>query len=63
MADLTYPVGDLDTYLWIAGQYREWRKKQDGAEINAEARKLFSDQSTEVEDLLQMLLAASVETP
>ena len=32
---------EMDRYLWLAGQYREWLKRGDDARINGELRGLF----------------------
>ncbi|MHB9129712.1 MAG: hypothetical protein ACYDBB_01310 [Armatimonadota bacterium] len=56
VAGLSCSVGELDTYLWIAGLYRAWSRDTERAQINTEARKLFSEDSAEVKVLLQVLL-------
>lgn len=34
-------AAELDRYLWLAGQYREWRRKSERALLNGEARRVF----------------------
>ncbi len=47
---------ELDRYLWLAGQYREWRKKDGQAQINTELRALFENPSPGVREDLSALL-------
>jgi len=44
----------LDRYLWLAGEYAAWKKKQ-GVAINAEFAVLFAHPSGEVAALLDVL--------
>ncbi len=48
---------ELDHYLWIAGQYRTWRKNHE-APINAELSRLFAGAADGVEADLAVLLPA-----
>ena len=56
LAALSCSFRELDYYLWLTGQYREWRAK--GA-ISAEVRALFKDPPPEVRPRLEALLANS----
>jgi len=46
---------DLDGYLWLAGQYRDWRNKGDDAQLNAELRSLFEDDDPQTQADLKVL--------
>ncbi len=52
--DATYR--ELDRYLWLTGQYREWLDKGDEAQINSELRQLFEGPSPEAARALKALL-------
>lgn len=52
---LTATLRDLDCYMWLAGQYREWLRKHDKAQINSELRSIFEDKDPEVRQLLAIL--------
>lgn len=43
---------DLDRYLWLTGQYREWLDKGGEATLNSELRSLFANEDPEVQRLL-----------
>ena len=47
---------DLDRYLWLTGQYRDWRKKREEAQLNSELRSLFEDNRPRVQADLKVLL-------
>jgi hypothetical protein len=47
LSALSASLRDLDRYLWLAGQYRDWLKKGDQAPTNAELRSLFEAPSPE----------------
>lgn len=49
---LTATLRDLDRYLWLVGQYREWLEKGGEATLNSELRSLFEDDEAEVQRLL-----------
>jgi hypothetical protein len=55
VSGLSVTLRDLDRYLWLTGQYREWLKKGDKAQLNSELRSLFEDDNTEVRQLLSIL--------
>lgn len=46
---------DIDRYMWLTGQYREWLKKRDKARINSELRSIFEDKDPQVQQLLGIL--------
>lgn len=52
--DVTYR--ELDRYLWLGGQYRDWLKNGEEAQINSELRSLFEDPSPEQKAELDMLV-------
>jgi len=52
---LSATLRDLDRYMWLAGQYREWLKKGNKAILNKELRLLFEDQNQEIRQLLSIL--------
>lgn len=54
-AELTCTTKELDSYLWLAGLFREWKKSGDKARINTEVFRLFNDSSKEVQMLLDDL--------
>lgn len=41
LSGISASLRDLDEYLWLAGQYREWLKRGEDARINGELRGLF----------------------
>jgi hypothetical protein len=55
VSGLSVTLRDLDRYLWLTGQYREWLDKGDKARLNSELRSLFDDDDTEVRQLLGIL--------
>lgn len=55
ISGLSATLRDLDRYMWLAGQYREWLSKRDKAQINSELRSIFMDKDPEVRQLLGML--------
>ena len=55
LSNLNASFRELDRYLWLGGQYREWLKKGDGAFINRELRELFEDESGEAAPYLKAL--------
>jgi hypothetical protein len=55
VSGLSVTLRDLDRYLWLTGQYREWLKKGDKARLNSELRSLFEDEDTEIQRLLGIL--------
>jgi hypothetical protein len=55
LSGLSVTLRDLDRYLWLTGQYREWLKKGDKAQLNSELRSLFEDGNTAVRQLLAIL--------
>ena len=63
MTGISCSVGELDTYLWIAGQYRAWCRNAERAQINTEARRLFREDSAYVKTLLHALLPSVPPTP
>ena len=54
-ADLSCTTRELDSYLWLAGLYREWKKSGDKARINTEVLRLFGDRSEKVQTILDAL--------
>jgi len=60
LSGLSVTLRELDRYLWLTGQYREWLKKGDKAQLNSELRSLFEDQDTEVKRLLGILWTGTV---
>lgn len=49
---LSVTLRDLDRYLWLTGQYREWLDRGGEATLNGELRSLFEDDDREVQRLL-----------
>jgi len=47
LSGVTASLRELDQYLWLAGQYREWRKRTEDARINGELRGLFEKPPTD----------------
>ena len=47
LSGLTCSLRDMDRYLWLTGQYREWLRIGDEATTNSELRSLFVDPSEE----------------
>lgn len=43
LSDIDATYRDLDRYLWLAGQYRDWKQNGEDAQINAELRELFEN--------------------
>lgn len=46
---------ELDRYLWLAGQYREFLDKRDEAQLNSELRPVFESRDPEIQLLLRQL--------
>jgi hypothetical protein len=59
-AGLTCSTRDLDHYLWVAGEYRAWRKNRN-ARINVEIRGLFNSPSPGCKADLRAMLPASLD--
>ncbi len=59
LAGYNGPTREFDRYLWIAGQYRVWRKKLK-EKINGELAALFSERSRAVMDNLDTLMPPGV---
>lgn len=55
ISGLSATLRDLDRYMWLAGQYRQWLKKRDKAQINSELRSIFVDKDPEIQKLLEIL--------
>ncbi len=51
---------ELDHYLWLAGQYRTWKKNPE-ARLSREIRELFEDPTPEVAADLNALLPATLD--
>ncbi len=43
LSGVSASLREMDQYLWLAGQHREWLKNGDDARINGELRGLFDD--------------------
>lgn len=52
--DATYR--ELDRYLWLAGQYREWLEEGEDAQINTELRGLFESPPPDAAEALTRLV-------
>ncbi len=50
---------DLDRYMWLVGQYRDWLKKGDEAITNGELRGLFESEEAEAQADLRLLLPSA----
>jgi len=48
LSNIDASLRDLDRYMWLVGQYRDWLKKGDEAITNGELRGLFEDATVEV---------------
>lgn len=48
---------ELDRYLWLVGQYRDWLENGEDAQINTELRELFEDPCPEAADALGVLVS------
>ncbi len=59
LSDIDASCRELDRYLWLAGQYRDWLKKGDDAQTNTELRELFEDEATGVQADLELLVPSS----
>jgi hypothetical protein len=56
LSDVDASLRDLDRYMWLAGQFRDWLKKGEEARTNAELRELFEDEAAEVQADLRLLV-------
>jgi hypothetical protein len=56
LSGLTASLRDLDRYLWLAGQYRDWLRKGEDARTNSELRSLFEHPSPQEQTDLATLL-------
>ncbi len=56
LSDRDASLRDLDRYLWLTGQYRDWLKRGDEAQLNSELRSLFEDDDPEAQADLRALL-------
>jgi hypothetical protein len=55
---LSVSLRELDRYLWLSGQYREWLEKRDEAKTNTEARELFEHPTEQVKRDLHALIGS-----
>jgi len=53
---LSVSLRDMDRYMWLAGQYRQWQKHGDEFPTNGELRTLFSSPDPEIKQELSALL-------
>ena len=63
LSGLSSSLRDMDRYLWLTGQYREWLRSPDDAVTNSELRSLFQDNSAAMQDDLRTLLPQSLRAP
>jgi hypothetical protein len=56
LSGLTCSLRDMDRYLWLTGQYREWLRDPDEATTNSELRSLFDVPAEETQADLRLVL-------
>ncbi len=61
LSGISASLRELDEYLWLARQYREWLKRGEDARINGELRGLFEDPPADEARRDLMALVAKTE--